>query len=43
MKWLEEKIAAAKAEKGDVGRSHGLYEWTGYEKQIAATGVSDDD
>jgi formate hydrogenlyase subunit 6/NADH:ubiquinone oxidoreductase subunit I len=43
MKWLEEKIAVAKAEKGDVGRSHGLYEWTGYEKQIAATGVSDDD
>ena len=43
MKWLEEKIAAAKAEKGDAGRSHGLYEWTGYEKQIAATGVSDDD
>ena len=43
MEWLEQKIAAAKTEKGDAGRQHGLYEWTGYEKQIEATGVSNDD
>ncbi|MCH8108820.1 MAG: (4Fe-4S)-binding protein [Chloroflexi bacterium] len=43
MKWLEEKIATAKAEKGDVGRSHGLYEWDGYKTEIASTGVGNDD
>ena len=43
MKWLEEKIAVSKVEKGDTGRSHGLYQWDGYEAEIAATGVSDDD
>jgi hypothetical protein len=43
MKWLEEKIASAKAEKGEVGRSHGLYEWDGYKKEIEITGVASDD
>ncbi len=43
MKWLEEKIATANAEKGDVGRSHGHYEWDGYKTEIAATGVGNDD
>ena len=43
MKWLDEKIATAKAEKGDVGRSHGLYEWNGYKTEIASTGVGNDD
>ena len=43
MKWLEEKIATAKAEKGDVGRSHGLFEWDGYKTEIATTGVGNDD
>ncbi len=43
MKWLEEQIAAAKAEKGDIGRSHGHYEWDGYKNEIAATGVGNDD
>ncbi|MDP7102651.1 MAG: (4Fe-4S)-binding protein [SAR202 cluster bacterium] len=43
MKWLEEKIASAKAEKGKVGRSHGLYEWDSYKKEIEITGVASDD
>jgi len=43
MKWLEEKIAVAKVEIGDAGRSHGFHQWGGYEKQIAITGVQDDD
>ncbi len=43
MDWLGEKIAAAKAEKDATGRSHGLREWDGYEKEIAATGVGNDD
>jgi pyruvate ferredoxin oxidoreductase delta subunit len=43
MRWLEEKIAVAKAEKGDVGRSHGFFEWGEYEKQVEMTGVGDDD
>ena len=43
MKWLEEKIEVARAEKGDVGRSHGFHEWREYEKQIAVTGVGNDD
>ena len=43
MKWLDEKIATAKAEKGDVGRSHGLFEWNGYKTEIASTGVGNDD
>ena len=43
MKWLDEKIGVAKAEKGDVGRSHGFHQWGEYEKQIEVTGVGDDD
>ena len=43
MKWLEEKIDAAKVEEGRAGRSHGLREWDGYDKQIAITGVGNDD
>ena len=41
MEWLEEKIATAKAEKGDVGRSHGFHQWGAYEEQIAMTGVGE--
>ena len=43
MRWLEEKIAVAKTEKGDVGRSHGFFEWGEYERQVEMTGVGDDD
>ena len=43
MAWLEEKIAVAKAEKGDVGRSHGYHTKGEYEEQIAMTGVTNDD
>ncbi|MCH7626135.1 MAG: (4Fe-4S)-binding protein [Chloroflexi bacterium] len=43
MKWLEEKIAVAKVEIGDAGRSHGFHQWGGYEQQIAITGVQNDD
>ena len=44
MEWLEERIAVAKAEEpGDAGRSHGFHHWSGYEQQIAITGVQDDD
>ena len=43
MKWLDEKIAVAKAEKGDAGRSHGFHEWGEYQKQIEMTGVAGDD
>jgi pyruvate ferredoxin oxidoreductase delta subunit len=43
MKWLEEKITIAKAEKDEVGRSHGFHSWGTYEKQIEITGVGDDD
>ncbi|MDP6453539.1 MAG: hypothetical protein QF898_09550 [SAR202 cluster bacterium] len=43
MAWLEQMQAAATAEKGEAGRSHGLYEWDGYEKEIEITGVTGDD
>ena len=43
MEWLEEKIAVAKAEKGDVGRSHGFHSWGTYEEQVEMMGVGDDD
>jgi pyruvate ferredoxin oxidoreductase delta subunit len=43
MKWLDEKIGVAKAEKGDVGRSHGFHQWGEYEKQVEMTGVGNDD
>ncbi len=43
MEWLEEKIAVAKAEKGDVGRSHGFHSWGTYEEQVEIMGVGDDD
>lgn len=43
MKWLEEKIEIAKAEKGEAGRSHGFHSWGAYEKQVEITGVGDDD
>ena len=43
MQWLDEKIAIAKSETGDEGRSHGFHEWGEYDKQIAITGVGDDD
>ncbi len=38
MKWLEEKIAVSKVEKGDTGRSHGLYQWDGYEAESPLRG-----
>ena len=43
MKWLEEKIAIAKVEKEDVGRSHGFHSWGTYEKEVETMGVGDDD
>jgi pyruvate ferredoxin oxidoreductase delta subunit len=43
MKWLEGKIEASNAEKGDVGRSHGFYEVGAYEKEIETTEVASDD
>ena len=43
MAWLDEKIAVAKAEKGDVGRAHGFHTKGEYEEQIAMTGVTNDD
>ena len=43
MGWLAGHIKTAKAEKGDVGRSHGFHEWGEYEEQVALTGVADDD
>ena len=43
MKWLEDKIATAKNEKGESGRSHGHHTWGGYDEQIAITGVGNDD
>ena len=43
MKWLDEKIAVAKVEQGDAGRSHGFHEWGEYQKQIEMTGVAGDD
>ena len=43
MEWLEEKIAVAKAETAEVGRTHGFHSWREYEKQIETTGVANDD
>ena len=43
MGWLDEKIAIAKAEKGDIGRSHGFHQRGEYEKQIEMRGVASDD
>ena len=43
MAWLDEKIAVAKNENSDVGRSHGFHTWGEYEEQIAVTGVGNDD
>ena len=43
MEWLEEKIALAKEEKGEVGRSHGFHSWGTYEEQVETMGVGDDD
>ena len=42
-KWLGERIATARREIGDLGRSHGFHSLGGYEEQIAMIGVADDD
>jgi pyruvate ferredoxin oxidoreductase delta subunit len=43
VRWLDAKLAAAAAEKAEVGRSHGLRGWGDYEEEIAMRGVADDD
>ena len=43
MDWLDGKIVVAKAEKADVGRSHGFHSVNEYEEQIAKEGVVTND